>query len=108
MLNMFKQFAAVVIALALFVSQALPAFACGALVAPNGAIRLSRAATLVAWHAGIERYMTSFTYQGRLTDGGSPASGAYDLQFVLFDAAVGGSQVGPILARGDVPGATRA
>src|SRR5438874_8321472 len=64
MFNMFKQFAAIVIALALFVSQALPAFACGALVAPNGAIRLSRAATLVAWHAGIERYMTSFTYQG--------------------------------------------
>ncbi len=64
MLNMFKQFAAVVIALGLFASQALPAFACGALVAPNGAIRLSRAATLVAWHDGIERYMTSFTYQG--------------------------------------------
>src|SRR6266581_4132853 len=64
MLNIFKQFAAIVIALALFVFQALPAFACGALVAPNGAIRLSRAATLVAWHDGIERYMTSFTYQG--------------------------------------------
>jgi hypothetical protein len=64
MFKVFKQFAAVVIALGLFASQALPAFACGALVAPNGAIRLSRAATLVAWHDGIERYMTSFTYQG--------------------------------------------
>src|SRR6266571_2084155 len=68
MLNMFKQFAAVVIALGLFASQALPAFACGALVAPNGAIRLSRAATLVAWHDGIERYMTSFTYQGDVSN----------------------------------------
>src|SRR2546421_3417507 len=64
MFKVFKQFAAVVIALGLFASQALPAFACGALVAPNGAIRLSRAATLAAWHDGIERYMTSFTYQG--------------------------------------------
>jgi len=64
MLKMFKQFSAIVITLGLFASQTLPAFACGALVAPNGAIRLSRAATLVAWHDGIERYMTSFTYQG--------------------------------------------
>jgi uncharacterized protein DUF2330 len=45
-------------------AQALPAFACGGLVAPNGAVRLSRAATLIAWHDGIEHYMTSFTYQG--------------------------------------------
>ncbi len=44
--------------------QSLPALACGGLVAPNGAIRLSRAATLIAWHDGIEHYMTSFTYQG--------------------------------------------
>jgi len=35
-----------------------------------------------------------FTYQGRLTDGGSAASGNYDLQFALFDAASGGSQIG--------------
>ena len=26
---------------------------------------------------------TTFTYQGRLTDGGTPANGIYDLQFVL-------------------------
>lgn len=38
---------------------------------------------------------TGFTYQGRLTDGGAPASGSYDLQFTLFDAATGGTQVGP-------------
>jgi hypothetical protein len=44
--------------------ESLPALACGGLVAPNGAIRLSRAATLIAWHDGIEHYMTSFTYQG--------------------------------------------
>ena len=27
----------------------------------------------------------AFTYQGRLTDGGTAASGPYDLQFKLFD-----------------------
>lgn len=43
------------------------ASACGGLVAPNGAVRLARAATLVAWHDGIEHYMTSFSYQGDIS-----------------------------------------
>jgi hypothetical protein len=37
---------------------------------------------------------TAFTYQGSLKDGANPASGQYDLQFTLFDAATGGNQVG--------------
>src|SRR5437660_4287629 len=37
---------------------------------------------------------SNFTYQGRLTDGGTPANGNYDLQFVLFDSLSGGAQVG--------------
>src|SRR5438552_18425383 len=37
---------------------------------------------------------TSFTYQGRLTDGGTAANGNYDLQFVLFDSPSGGTQIG--------------
>ena len=37
---------------------------------------------------------TSFTYQGRLTDGGTSANGNYDLQFALFDSLSGGSQIG--------------
>jgi hypothetical protein len=45
---------------------------------------------------------TSFTYQGRLTDAGTPANGAYDLRFTLFDAASGGAQVGTTLTRDDV------
>ena len=61
---MFKKLAALTIAFGLFAIQALPAFACGALVAPNGSVRLARATTLVAWHDGIERYLTSFSYQG--------------------------------------------
>jgi hypothetical protein len=49
-------------------AQAMPALACGGLVAPNGAIRLDRATTLVAWHDGVEQYLTSFTYQGDVSD----------------------------------------
>lgn len=41
---------------------------------------------------------TSFTYQGELTDGGAPANGTADLRFRLYNAASGGSQVGPTLA----------
>src|SRR2546427_9529810 len=37
---------------------------------------------------------SSFTYQGRLTDGGSAANGNYDLQFALFDSLSGGAQIG--------------
>lgn len=43
-----------------------------------------------------------FTYQGRLTDSGNPANGVYDLQFILYDAATGGAQVGPIVTSDDV------
>src|SRR6266436_7253518 len=61
---------ATALALGVFAFQALPAFACGGLVAPNGAVRLSRATTFVAWHDGIERYMTAFTYQGDVSNVG--------------------------------------
>src|SRR4029453_5640220 len=37
---------------------------------------------------------TNFTYQGRLTDGGTPANGNYDLQFALWNSLSGGTQVG--------------
>src|SRR2546426_1885782 len=39
---------------------------------------------------------SSFTYQGRLTDGGTPANGTYDLQFKLYDTPNlnSGSQIG--------------
>jgi Uncharacterized protein conserved in bacteria (DUF2330) len=65
---MLKKFAAVTIALSLFAIQALPAFACGALIAPNGSVRLARATTMVAWHDGVERYLTSFSYQGNFAN----------------------------------------
>ncbi|MES4792658.1 MAG: hypothetical protein C4321_06410, partial [Chloroflexota bacterium] len=46
---------------------------------------------------------TTFTYQGRLTDAGSPANGTYDLRFILYDAETGGAQVGSIVTKDDVP-----
>jgi hypothetical protein len=42
---------------------------------------------------------TAFSYQGKLTDAGAPANGSYDVRFILFDADVGGAQVGPIETR---------
>lgn len=40
---------------------------------------------------------SAFTFQGEVTDGGTPANGTYDIQFALFDAASSGAQVGPTL-----------
>lgn len=37
---------------------------------------------------------TAITYQGRLTEGGAPAHGSYDLTFSLYDALAGGAQRG--------------
>jgi hypothetical protein len=41
---------------------------------------------------------TAFNYQGRLTDAGSPANGNYQMQFKLFDALSGGSQIGATIS----------
>ncbi|MBW7905797.1 MAG: tail fiber domain-containing protein [Phycisphaerae bacterium] len=45
---------------------------------------------------------TAFTYQAQLVEAGAPANGSYDLQFVLFDAGVGGAQVGPTYCHDNV------
>jgi trimeric autotransporter adhesin len=45
---------------------------------------------------------TAFTYQGRLNDNGTPATGRYDLRFILYDADPGGSQQGPVLTNSAV------
>ncbi|HEV7378065.1 MAG TPA: hypothetical protein VGN95_25515 [Pyrinomonadaceae bacterium] len=46
---------------------------------------------LLAGHTALAQDST-FTYQGRLTDGSTPATGTYELEFKLFDAASGGTQ----------------
>src|ERR1043165_4311311 len=40
---------------------------------------------------------SSFYYQGKLTDAGSPANGPYDLTFKLYNNANEGSQIGTTL-----------
>jgi hypothetical protein len=45
---------------------------------------------------------TGFTYQGKLTDGGTPANGLYDFELKLYDALSGGSPVGGTVTLGDV------
>ena len=43
---------------------ASPVFACGSLVAANGAVNLVRTSTLAAYHDGVEHYVTSFEFAG--------------------------------------------
>lgn len=59
------------------------------------ALTLAVALSLVALaHRPARAQGTAFTYQGRLDNGSSPASGLHDFVFRLFDAASGGAQVG--------------
>ncbi len=57
---------------------------------------LSASATVLAGLVG-----TAFTYQGHLTEGGSPANGPYDLRFALYDDPDFGSQVGGVVTVAD-------
>ncbi len=41
-----------------------PAFACGGLIGPNGAVNLLNTTTLAAYHDGVEHYVTSFEFAG--------------------------------------------
>src|SRR5688500_10934535 len=40
---------------------------------------------------------TAFTYQGRLNDGASPATGIYDVRFTIYDALAGGAAVSSVV-----------
>jgi hypothetical protein len=66
------------------------------------ACTLAVLAGLAAAPVAAQPLDTAFTYQGRLQDAGAPANGPYDFRFILFDAPVGGAQVGPIVLRDDV------
>jgi hypothetical protein len=46
----------------------------------------------------INGQTTAFNYQGRLTDGGNPANGSFQMQFKLFDAVAAGSQIGSTIS----------
>src|SRR5260370_11479265 len=47
---------------------------------------------------------TTFTYQGRLNDGGTAANGVFDMQFKLYDAAdpSAGAQIGSTITNSNV------
>ncbi len=53
--------------------------------------------------AALAQTDTTFTYQGRLLDGGNPATGPHDFDVRLWDAASGGSQIGLTLTFPAVP-----
>ncbi len=57
---------------------------------PEGLIERTHAASPPAPDA----LNTAFTYQGRLTNAGTPVSGLTDFQFRIFDGPVGGTQTG--------------
>jgi hypothetical protein len=67
--------------------------------AARGLATLLAAAAVLAgpWaSAGAANIGTSFTYQGSLSDGVSPATGLYDFRFTLYDASSGGTGFGPV------------
>lgn len=67
-----RRFALIVtIAAGLTVAAAPIASACGFLVAENGAVRLGKTTTFVAWEDGIEHYITNFTFEGDVESFGS-------------------------------------
>ena len=51
-------------ALLMVVLSAAPAFACGGLIGPNGAVNLLRTTTLAGYHDGAEHYITAFQFAG--------------------------------------------
>jgi hypothetical protein len=84
-------FFATFIALGLFAFQALPALACGGLIAPDGDVRLARATTFVAWHDGIEHYLTTFRYQETNTNSGASVGWIVPLPAVPLKIEEGGA-----------------
>src|SRR5919204_5305447 len=43
---------------------ATPAYACGGLIGPNGAVLLTRTTTFAGYHDGVEHYVTAFSFAG--------------------------------------------
>ncbi len=67
-----------------------------------GTLGVSFAHALTPPVASDAAFGTAFTYQGQLQNNGAPANGNFDFQFILYDAAAGGSQVGPIMIKSAV------
>ena len=52
--------------------------------------------------AAAHAQATSFTYQGKLSDGPAAANGTYDLEFALFDVAANGTMIGAAQTRAGI------
>ncbi len=67
-------------------------------------LKLGASLVLGCWGLGLSAaaQSTAFTYQGRLDDAGSPASGIYDLRFTIYDLSSGGSAVAGALTNSAV------
>ena len=59
-----KTLAFIAVAMGAVLGLTAPAWACGSLVAANGAVDLERSTTLAAYHDGVEHYVTSFEFSG--------------------------------------------
>ena len=90
---------------------AAPAFACGGLIGPNGAVNLLRTTTFVGYHDGIEHYVTAFQFAG----GGGKFGSLTPLPGVPTNVERGGSwtlqrlvrETQPVKAQGPLAFATR-
>jgi hypothetical protein len=63
------------------------------------ALLMSTAAIDISAGPATTPQTTAFTYQGQLNAGGSIPTGQYQFTFTLYNAAEGGTQVGPALAQ---------
>ena len=90
---------------------AAPAFACGGLIGPNGAVNLLRTTTFVGYHDGVEHYVTAFQFAG----GGGKFGSLTPLPGVPTNVERGGSwtlqrlvrETQPVKAQGPLAFATR-
>lgn len=57
---------------------------------------------LIATVASVQAQTSSFTYQGKMADGGVAANGTYDITFKLYDSPVNGTQIGTDIFRDNV------
>jgi hypothetical protein len=73
-----------------------------AILRPCRALSLCVVTAVLLWAGAGRAQTTTFTYQGQLNDNGSPANGAFDMQFKLYDALGAGNQVGSTITQPSV------
>ncbi len=60
-------------------------------------------AALISALIGVACGQVPFTYQGQLQENGVPANGVFDIEFRLWDAAIGGNQIGNEFENDELP-----